>query len=171
MDASNAPIRRAPQELHTDDIKIAQKPVIETREDLADEIIIAPEVLMKGYAEALAFNEEPITIRIERTSEKNPPKVVDAWVNGKGAEVLHNGRWLELGFIPVGFPVTTKRKYAEVLAKAKIDTCNTNDDRDTTVEHPANLVARSTSSRAPFSVIEDRNPKGVAWLNGLVRFG
>lgn len=170
MDASTAPIRRPRPELHTADIGIEQKPAIESREDLAAEIVAAPPDVMKAeYAAALAFNEEPVTIRIERSSEKFAPKVVDAWCNGKGAEVLVNGRWLELGYLPIGSPVTTKRKYVEILARSKVDTVATRvEDRDS--EHPTNLVERSTSSRAPFSVIEDRNPKGAAWLTGLVRF-
>lgn len=171
MDASNAPVRRPRPELHSAEIGIEQKATIESREDLAAEVITAPEDVLKAdYAQELAFNEEPITIRIERSSEKYAPRVVDAWCNGKGAEVLVQGRWVETAYLPVGIPVTTKRKYVEILARSKIDSVNTKvEDRDS--EHPTNLVERSTSSRAPFSVIEDRNPKGAAWLTGLVRFG
>lgn len=171
MDASNAPVRRPRPELHTADIGIEQKPAIESRDDLANEIVAAPpDVLKKEYAEQLAFNEEPVTIRIERSSEKFAPRVVDAWCNGKGAEVLVNGRWVETSYLPIGVAVTTKRKYVEILARSKLDTINTKvEDRDS--EKPQNLIERSTSSRAPFSVIEDRNPKGAAWLTGLVKFG
>jgi hypothetical protein len=170
MDASNAPVRRPRPELHTADIAIEQKPTIESREDLAKEIVAAPEDVMQAeYAAALSFNEEPVTIRIERSSEKFAPRVIDCWCNGKGAEVVVNGRWVSLGYIPVGVRVTTKRKYVEILARSKIDAVNTRvEDRDS--EHPKNLIERSTSSRAPFSVLEDRNPKGAAWLTGLVRF-
>lgn len=169
MDANNAPVRRAPQELHTADIKIEQKPRIETREDLAEEIVVSPEALQKEYAAALAFAEEPVTIRIERSSEKFAPKAIDLWCNGKGAEVMMNGRWVEMRVLPVGIPVTTKRKFVEILARSKVDSVETvvggMDE-----EHPRNAIDRHTSSKAPFSVIEDRNPKGVEWLNNLVRF-
>lgn len=148
---------------------IEQKPTIATREDLADEIVTAPEVLQADYTDALRFNEEPVTIRIERTGEKNPARVVDLWCNGKGAEAIVNGRWVELGALPIGVPVTTKRKYVEILARSKVDAIETRvENRDS--ERPDNLIDRSTSSRAPFSVIEDRNPKGAAWLTNLVRF-
>ena len=171
MEAQNAPVRRPRPELHTADIGIQQKDTIESREDLANEVIAAPEDVLKAdYAERLAFNEEPVTIRIERSAEKYAPSVVDCWCNGKGAEVLSQGRWVETGYLPIGMPVTTKRKYVEILARSKVDSVNTKvEDRDS--EKPLNLIERSTSSRAPFSVLEDRNPKGAAWLTSLVRFG
>jgi len=170
MDASNAPVRRARTELHTDDIEIAQKPIIESRDDLIDEIVIAPEVLQKEYQDALAFAEEPVTIRVERSSEKFAPKFIDLWCNGKGAELLMNGKWVETKVIPVGVPVTTKRKYVEILARSKVDSIETHSGKKD--EHSEiNEIERHTSSKAPFSVIMDRNPKGAAWLTGLVRFG
>lgn len=169
MDASNAPVRHAPRELHTDDIEIQQHPVIETRQDLAEEIVIAPAVLQKEYAEALKFAEEPVTIRIERSSEKFAPNVIDLWCNGHGPEILQNGRWVTYQALPVGVVVTTKRKYVEILARSKVDSVQTEVTKE---EHgEKNEIARSTSSRAPFSVIRDDSPKGVAWLNGLVSFG
>lgn len=170
MDASNAPVRRAPTEVSTADVKIEQKPTIASRKDLESEVTVAPEDVLKAdYAAALAFNEEPVTIRIERSAEKFAPNVVDCWCNGKGAEILVNGRWVETGYLPVGSPVTTKRKYIEILARSKVDTLNTRvEDRDS--EKPQNLIDRYTSSKAPFSVLEDRNPKGAAWLTSLVRF-
>ena len=168
MDASNAPVRRSRTELHTDDIAIDQMPAIESVDDLLEEIVVAPEVLEKEYAEALKMAEEPVTIRVERSSEKFAPKMIDCWVNGKGAEIVINGKWVETRVIPVGIPVTVKRKYIEVLARSKIDSVTTN-VRDPDTEHPRNEVERYTSSKAPFSVLQDCNPKGAAWLNNLIR--
>ena len=169
MDAGNQPVRRAREEFHTSDVKIDQKPQIETRADLEGEVVVAEPSLEKDYADALAFAEEPITILIERSSEKFAPKVVDLWCNGKGAEVLMNGRWLETKCLPIGIPVTTKRKYVEILARSKVDSIET-----TVVKEPEsekNLIDRHTSSKAPFSVIEDKNPKGVEWLTRIIRAG
>lgn len=169
MDASNAPVRRPPQEFHSADVAIQQKPVIETRDDLVDEVVVAPpDILKKDYAEAIAFAEEPVTIRIERSSEKFAPHVIDCWCNGKGAEIVINRRWVETHAIPVGIPVTTKRKYVEILARSKIETVQT-EVRDRDSENPKNLINRFASSRAPFSVIRDDNPKGVEWLTNLIR--
>lgn len=168
MNANNAPVRRPPTETHTGDLAIEQKPVISGREDLEGEIVLAPEVLQADYNEALAFAEEPITIRVERTGEKNAPRAIDLWCNGKGAEVLINGRWVALGVFPVGIVVTTKRKYAEILARSKLDNVET-DSGSTMDAVDKNDIIRNTSARAPFTVIQDKNPKGVAWLAGVMR--
>ena len=170
MDANNAPVRRPRTELHTGDISIAQKPSIESRDDLLDEIVVAPEVLQKEYAEALAFAETPVTIRVERSSEKFAPNVIDVWCNGKGTEVVISGRWVETKVIQIGIPVTVKRKYVEILARSKITSINTVSGKiDERSEK--NEIERFTSSRAPFSVIEDKDPRGAQWLTNLVRFG
>ena len=168
MEAQNAPVRRPRPELHTDDLPIDQKPQIEFESELADEVVVAPEVLQKEYMAALAFAEEPVTIRIERTAEKFAPHVIDCWCNGKGPEILVNGKWVEFKALPVGMPVTTKRKYVEIVARAKVDTVNTKvEDRQS--DNPRNLIDRYTSSRAPFSVIQDRNPLCAEWLTNLLR--
>lgn len=170
MDASNAPVRRPRSELHTEDIGHEPLAPVASAEDLADLVVIAGEdVLAKAeYAEALAFAEEPVTIRVERSAEKFAPHVIDCWCNGKGAEVFMNGRWVETKAIPVGMPVTTKRKYVEILARSVVHTINTNVTQEKDSER--NEVDRYPSSKAPFSVLKDDNPKGQAWLTNLVRF-
>ena len=168
MDAGNQPVRRAPEVFHTNDVKIEQKKPIETREDV-DNVIIAEPNLQKDYADALAFAEEPVTIRIERSSEKFAPKVVDLWCNGKGAEVLTNGRWVEMKCLPVGVPVTTKRKYVEILFRSKVDSIETNVVKEPDSER--NMIDRHTSARSPLSIIRDDNPLGVEWASRMVRAG
>jgi len=154
--------------MNTGDIPIPQKAVIETRADLDDEIVIAPAHLQSDYQAALAEAEEPVTIRIERSGEKFAPRSIECWVNGKGAEVLINGRWVEVTWVPVGQPVTLKRKYVEVLARSCVETVETNIlERDG--DDPRNLISRSTSSRAPLSVIEDKNPNSAQWLRNLMQ--
>jgi hypothetical protein len=93
---------------------------------------------------------------------------VPCWVNGKGAEVLVNGKWVEFGYLPVSQMLTTKRKYVEVLLRSKRDSVNTNViERDN--EDPQNIIERSTTSTALFSIIEDRNPRGAEWATELRR--
>ena len=70
--------------------------------------------------------------------------------------------------LPVERVITTKRKYVEVLMKSKSDTVNTNVvERDN--EDPRNLIERYTSSKAPFSIIEDRNPRSSEWFQKVMR--
>lgn len=169
-DAVNAPVRHAPKETHTSDFKLAQKASIENLDEYEGDVLVAPEQLQKDYQSALAFNEQPVTIRIEPSSEKFAPRAIDVTCNGTGAEVWMNGRWVQARVLPVGMPVTTKRKYVEILARSKTDTINTRHDT-ADAEHPRNFIDRYTSSRAPFSVLEDKDPRGAAWLSGLVTFG
>lgn len=169
MDASNAPVRRPPREMSSADVAIDQKGSVENDQDRLDTaIVVAPEVFEKDLVQALKFNEEPVTIRVERSSEKYAPNVVDCWCNGKGAEVMIDGRWVETKAIPVGMPVTTKRKYVEILLRSKIDTLQTQHE-DIGATQINNNVQRYTSARAPVTVIEDRNPLGTAWFTSLAR--
>lgn len=169
MEALHNPVvRRTRKEVHTDDMPIDQRQSVDTTDDIDHEnIVLASDHLTTDYAKLLAFMEEPVTIRIEKSSEKHAPTVVDCWVNGRGAEVLINGQWISLGYLPVAREVTTKRKYIEVLARSKVDNITT--EVEQTPDSERNLVNIGTSSKAPFSVLEDRNPAGRAWLTGLMR--
>lgn len=169
MDASNAPVRRPPREMSSADVAIDQKGSVENDQDRLDTaIVVAPEGLEKDLAQALKFNEEPVTIRIERSSEKFAPNVVDCWCNGKGIELLIDGKWVETKAAPVGIALTTKRKYVEILLRSKVDTLQT-EHEDIGATQINNRVQRYTSSRAPLSVIEDKNPLGNAWFTSLAR--
>lgn len=158
--------------LKTDDIKIEQKPDITTRDELkdrSDTIVAAPVgAADKSYQAQIAFNEEPVTIRIEPSTDKNATLMHPIWCNGKGAEVLLNGKWCEVTYIPVDVEVTLKRKYVAILASAKTDTVNTVKG-SVTDENPQNRITRITTAVATFSVTEDKNPRGHAWLTELRR--
>ncbi len=157
------------QALHSDDIKIEQKPDIsDDPAKYTGDIVKAERMLDKDMLEELAFNEEPVTIRLEPTAEKNAPTSFPVWVNGKGCEVFQNGRWYEIAYIPVGQVVITKRKYVEVIIRAKIDTLMT-EVSEPESENPNNRIKRFTSAVHSFSIIEDKNPAGVAWLTELRR--
>lgn len=154
--------------LHTDDIKIEQKKDVVTAADRDGEIVIADKPLNKDYADELQFNEEPVTIRLEPSAEKNAPSAFPVWVNGKGCEIFENGKWRELAYLPVGRVLTIKRKYVEVIIRAKIDTVAT-EVKEPESETPNNVIKRFSSAVHSFSVIEDKNPKGAAWLTELRR--
>ncbi len=176
MDALQNPVKRAynRKELHSEDFPIAQKADIDL-----DSPIIHGEALANiagdvnhaaDYLAQLAFNEEPVTILIEENSRSDFPEThVPVQVNGKPAEVLQNGKWLPIGWLPVGIEITTKRKYVEVLARSKTDGIKTVHDEGN-VERPRNTVQRRTSANYPMSILEDRNPKGREWLS-RVRMG
>lgn len=157
------------QEIHSSSLPpIEQKPSILDPKNYDGDIIIGERVINKDYADELAFNEEPVTIRIEPSSDANASIVVEAWCNGKGAEIFMNGRWYEITYLPVGRVITTKRKYLEVIVRAKVDKISTR-MVDRTNENPENRIDRRTISAYSFSVIQDNNPRGGAWLTELHR--
>lgn len=166
MDAQNRPVLRAPKEIHSSDTPIQQKAPVETDEDRQTVVTAPQDALDKDYQSALAFNEQPVTIRLERSGQRHAPMWVEVFCNGKPAEWFLNGRWVEARFLPVGVPVTTKRKYVEILARSKVDEVTTQVQK--LEDHERNLVNRLTSAFAPFSVLEDKDPRGAEWLSRLV---
>lgn len=171
MDAKNSPSgsRKYSRAMHSEDHALAQKDDIDIGLDKA---IVHGEALASvagdvnhqaDYLAALNFMEEPVTILIEEnTRSELPESHVPVGVNGKGAEVLIDGKWVEAGWLPIGRELTTKRKYVEVLLRSKADTINTDHD-DATVERPRNMVKRRTAAQYPVSVLHDANPKSREW--------
>lgn len=163
------------REVHTADVRepeLADIKLPELGRGLPDrgdtQVAIADTHIDREYLAALAFMEEPVTIRIEPTQEENAPMTVDCWVQGKGAEVLdaRTGKWLELNFLPVGISCTTKRKYVEVLARSKTMRIRTPDHGDgKNIDN--NSVTRAHARSHVFSVIKDSD-KGTAWLTQIL---
>ena len=168
--AANAPVRRAAQrENHSADTATVQRGMLDITESLDhDNVVIAEGPFSSDYAAQLAFNEEPVEILIYPGTEKFPAKVADCWVNGRGAEVFMNGKWVVLGYLPVNIPVITKRKYAETFANSKVDNITTSHG-DQTEKDPKNIVETSTSAKTPFTITRDDSPYGREWLARLMR--
>jgi hypothetical protein len=173
-DAIDTPLKTGGKELHTGDMKISQRkeidmddsPLLRTGESL--EAVDIP--MDQNYLEALAFAEEPIIINIQRSSAKNPATCVPCWVNGKGAEIYKDGKWWVLGFLPVGVPIVTRRKYVEAIIRAKFDSVETQhvDAQEAETDYIDNTVRVNTSAIYPLSVIRDNNPKGADWLTKMM---
>lgn len=156
------------QELNTEQFAIGQKPPISGNPaDYDGDIVIAQQVIDKDYAAELAFNEEPVTIRLQPSADKNAAMAMPVTVNGKPAEVFHNGRWTEIGYLPVNRNLTVKRKVLEVILRSKIDTVNTHIIGAET-ENPRNEVTRLTSHMHSCSILEDQNPRGAVWASELI---
>lgn len=172
-DAIQHQTRRSRRELATPDMAMENPdpismPGIDQDFDHPSEVVPATaEELQRDYADKLSFNEEPVTIIVHGSNEKNAQIVHDVWVNGKGAEVFVGGRWVEFHCIPVGIEVTTKRKYVEVLARKKTMSVRTEVIKHQDSEE--NKVLRENVHGCPFSVVEDRNPRGRQWLQDIMR--
>ncbi len=165
--------RTATKEVHSEDTKIEQKPpIIADPHNRESEVIVAAKVMDKDYLAELAFNEEPVTIRISRSAEKNSANTIPIWVNGKGCEVWNEQqkRWMEITHVPVERTIIIKRKYLANLAGAKQDRVETSGTDPEDIGKPGeNRVDRYTSALCAFSVIHDPSPRGHAWLNELLR--
>ncbi len=125
---------------------------------------VGGESISPAYREKLAmlkFMEEPLEIMLHESIDPNAEQFIFCAVNGEGAGP-HKMPWL-----PRGVPVTVKRKHVERLARAKPISLSTFDTTDAT-----GALAKGIRSRRalayPFSVIHDQNPKGPAWLKGVL---
>ena len=161
---------------HIEDTKIEQKADIVGDQNAHDpEIVQAdPSVHDKNQFDRLAFNEEPVTIRLEPSGAENAPDTFGfIGVNGKPAEIWINGGWIECGYLPIDSVFTTKRKYLEVILTAKIDTVRTTEIQPEEVfigmRPSGNRVKRTTSPAISVSIIEDKNPRGADWVRELRR--
>lgn len=158
----------ARQELHSDKMPIEQKPPILDPSTYEGDVILTERTHDQDYLDELLFMEEPVTIRLEPSSDKNAATVFPIWVNGKKAEIFQNNRWDEIGYLPVSRVLIVKRKVLEVIIRAKIDTVQTQIIGQD-AERPNNAVSRFTSPVHSFSILEDKNPKGPGWVQELRR--
>lgn len=156
-------------EQHSDTLPpTEQKPPIADPSAYDGDVVLTERTHNQDYLDELAFGEEPVTIRIEPSSEKNAAGAFPCWCNGKGAEIQINGRWVECAYLPVAQVLTIKRKYLEIIIRAKVDAISTK-IVDESGERPNNTVIRFTTPVMSFSVLEDRNPKGHQWMSELRR--
>jgi hypothetical protein len=118
-------------------------------------IDVVDKPLPREAFEMEAFMNEPVTIVVNPPNDADEPMLVQVGVNGVNQ------------FIPRGERIAVKRKYVEVLARAKrTDFAQTLDER--MGEQEFNKVRTMHSLRFPFSVLHDPNPNGGAWLTGVL---
>ena len=152
-------------EIDSRDLKVTQRPDVVTQEDRQYSIETI-DVLEKDEAETLAFFEEPVKVLLHPSSEENAATSFPVWVNGKPAEVFQRNKWDEIGYLPLNKPIVIKRKVLSVIISAKVNQIKT--------DHPSqsarddgfvdNRTKTFTKPLNAFSLLEDKNPKGHAWL-------
>lgn len=159
--ARTAPTSLPGPELHSADLPITQPPALEDLEDREIEVVKAVDpIAMDSYAAELAFMEEPVTVLLHRQREKNSPAIFDFTVQGRPI------------WVAVDTPTVIQRKYLEVIARSQpydvTTEVNKNEDKGENAV-VQNFVHRHKSGHYPFSVVEDKNPRGAAWLAKVVR--
>lgn len=118
------------------------------------EIIVADGPSLGDYAEQLAFNEEPVRVVVHESTDPNAEPLVDLYCNGVPQRLFR------------GQEQVVKRKYVEILALARQTSITTH--TATNGDNTVNRINKHSAVRYPFSVLEDRNPKGSAWLKKLM---
>jgi hypothetical protein len=102
-----------------------------------------------------AFMAERVKVMIMATTDANAPPYADLSVNGVKAVVRRN------------VPTTISRAHLEVLARMK-ETRVTQQVNDGQREIGMESLRGSTALCYPFQVVEDKNPKGNAWLQHIL---
>lgn len=120
----------------------------------SDIVTVQREGLDNGYAAQLAFMEEPVDIMVHETTDPNEQMLVDVYCNGIPQRFIR------------GQVQTVKRKYVEILARAKQTSISTK--TVTTTDDVINRIDKHTALRYPFSIVSDPNPKGAAWLKSVL---
>ena len=101
-----------------------------------------------------AFMNELVTIRVADTTDDNAAPHFICNVNGSNQPIFR------------GATQVIKRKYLEVLARCKESKYN---QRTANPMEPDRIEMVSRTALAyPFEVLEDKNPKGRAWLNAVL---
>ena len=143
-------------EQNTGDMPIRALPPIilsgETERENIAQVESGP--LHKDYYDALAFGEEMVKIRIERSSDKDSAQLLDFYVNG----IVH--------WVPVGIPHVLARKYVEVIARAQPYTISA-DYEERHGQNPVQTTIRTATRLHSMSIIKDTD-RGHEWLTRVM---
>lgn len=124
---------------------------------VAQPIVHVSEREFDTAAEAAAFSEEPVVIRVHPTGDENAPPMVPVGCNG------------EVVWLPRGQPVRLPRKFVESLCRYDV---RFSSQRANNPNADEGMVQRKRASQPyPFTVVADKNPKGRAWLERVMRGG
>lgn len=118
-------------------------------------IEIIDSVLTDEKAEVEKFMAEKINVIVLESADDSDDEIVQTWVNGRVQRFLR------------GTPQWVRRCYVEALARAKRTTYRqVLDERLGT--QAFNQMRPNHTMAYPFTVLEDPNPKGPAWLKGVL---
>lgn len=112
--------------------------------------------LEKSYAEQLAFLEEPVEVMVAEPQDEKESNLVQLFVQGRSQMIIP------------GQPIVIKRKYLEVLARAKQIRYKPVVKINDLTGAPVNMMIPRLVLRYNFSVIQDKNPKGAEWLRRIL---
>jgi len=132
--------------------KLSRKKI---QSDLVQEVEPVSADRLSEKAAKLAFLEEKVEVMVHESADPNAEPIVETWVNGVAQRFIR------------GQTQTVRRKYVEVLARAKNTGIKTNEVMDHNGDRTTAIV-KHTALKYPFSVIRDENPRGAAWLKQVM---
>ena len=106
----------------------------------------------------LKFMEDPVTVHIHTTSDKEAEQVFEVFNNGQ-REIFRRGE-----------TKTVKRKFVNELAIRKAVTYRNSRERDSEGVQQEKYQP-VTALRYPFSVVSDPHPRGADWLKAMLAMG
>lgn len=118
------------------------------------EIETIDRIVPNSTLELEKFMQEPVTIVVHSSNSENDVELVPVSVNGVQV------------FIQRDQPTILKRCYVERLARAKPTSYSQN--LDERLGEAMNNMKPRHSLKYPFAVVEDKNPKGRAWLQAIL---
>jgi hypothetical protein len=127
---------------------------IEISDDAPEIETVSESKDFSALAASEAFMNELVTVMVHSTTDENQPPQVIISCNGMNQPIFR------------GYPTTVKRKYVEILARMK-ETKYTQVTRNPAAPDQIDMVARHGLSY-PFDLVEDKNPRGRAWLNNVM---
>jgi hypothetical protein len=125
------------------------------QKDLVQEVELVAAYGASDKAAQLAFMEEMVDIMVHESADPNAETIVETWVNGIAQRFIR------------GQVQTARRKYVEVLARAKSTGIQTREATDYNGDRTTAIV-KHTALKYPFSVLKDINPKGATWLKQVM---
>jgi hypothetical protein len=119
------------------------------------EQILGEAPLTEAELKYAAFMEEKVVIIVHEATNEEELNVVSPMVNGMSQPIVR------------GHPTAVKRKYVEVLARAK-ETKYRQEQLDASKPDSLVMIPRTVLA-FPFSIERDDNPNGRAWLRDIVK--
>lgn len=119
------------------------------------DIEVVDRVLTSDKAEQERFMNEIVTIMVHDSTDDNAEPLIPVGINGR------------MQYFARGVPQDVRRCYVERLARAK-KTSYTQDLDERKGEAIYNTMRPHHALKYPFSVVNDPNPLGAAWLRNLL---
>jgi hypothetical protein len=126
------------------------------RPDLNTSEIEIATMIDTPHADEMKMMEEAVEVLVHESTDQNAAPFVEVWNNGTVQRFIR------------GTPQVCKRKYLEVLARAKETSVTTHEAIHQHSGDRYTRIDKHTALKYPFSVIVDHNPKGAQWLKGVL---